>query len=148
MKYAYLKYDLILWFSLVSFVVSPFSDFVNLDILSLLLVSLDKDLSVLLIFLKSYLFTLLILCIVPFCILMISAFSLVFLPSTLLGCAYFFCSRAFRYVVKLLIWKLNQFSGICWDLFLSEYAVNFGQSSMRWIWKLVNIIVVVWICLE
>ena len=76
-----------------------------------LLVSLDKDFSILLIFSKNQLFVSLILCIVLFIsILLISALSLI-ISCHLLFLYVFtsFCSRDFRCDVKLLVQDLSNF---------------------------------------
>ena len=75
------------------------------------LVHLDKDLSILLIFSKSQLLVLLILCVVLFVYTwLISALSLI------IFCLLFFlsvfasiCSRAFRYAAKLLVKAISNF---------------------------------------
>ena len=104
---------MIFWISSVSVVMSTISVLILLIwILSLCpLVSLAKGLSILLIFLENQFLVLLILYIVLFVSTwLISVLTLIIscLP-LLLGEFVSFCSRAFRYVVKLLVYALSSF---------------------------------------
>jgi hypothetical protein len=104
---------MIFWISSVSVVISPFSFLILLIwILSLCpLVSLAKDLSILLIFTRNQLLVLLILFIVLFvCTWLISAMSLIISCHLLLsGVFTSFSSRAFRYAVKLIVYAFSCF---------------------------------------
>ena len=104
---------MIFWISSVSVVISPFS-FLSLLIwiLSLCpLVSLGKGLSILLIFSKKQLLILLILCIVLFVFTWLFSAQVLMISCCLLLFGIFasFCSRAFRCVVKLLVYALSIF---------------------------------------
>jgi hypothetical protein len=101
------------WISSGSVVMSSFSFLILLiRMLSLCpLVSLEKGLSILLIFSKNHLLVWLILCIVLFVFTwLISSLSLIiFCYLLLLDEFASFCSRAFRCAVKLLVYALSSF---------------------------------------
>ena len=99
-EYRFSKYDLmIFWISSVSVVMSPISFLILLIwIFSLcLLVSLDKGLPILLVFLKNQLFVSLVLCIVFFVfILLISTVNLIISYCLVLLGVFSFCSSVFN----------------------------------------------------
>jgi hypothetical protein len=104
---------MIFWISLVCVVISPFSFLILLiRILSLCpVVNLGKGLSILLIFSKNQLLVWLILCIVVFVSTwLVSVLSLIISSYMfLLGEFASFCSRAFRFAVKLLVYAFSSF---------------------------------------
>ena len=102
---------MMLCISLGSVVIYPFS-FLNLLIRVLplcSLISLDKGLSILLVFLKNQLLVWFI-----FCIVLFVSTSLISMMSLVISCSLFslcefasFCSKAFRCAVKVLVYALS-----------------------------------------
>jgi hypothetical protein len=98
------------WISLFSVVMSPLSSLFLLfsSVSVCCLVSLANCLSIFLIFSKNHLLVSLILCMVLFVSTwLISALSLIISCSLLFLCILsYFCSRAFKHTVKLLVYAL------------------------------------------
>jgi hypothetical protein len=109
-------YDPMIFFfiSSVSLVMSPFLFLILLILIQFLcpLVSLTNGLSILLIFSKNQLLVWLILCIILFVSTwLISFLSFIISYILLLMCVFaYFCSRAFRCAVKLLVYALSPVS--------------------------------------